>query len=229
MKGSLSCSIELREKRMVQRTLIEADNSALIVIDVQEAFTKRLPPGEAKPLVNRMCWLIGVADWLRVPVVVTAEDIPTLGGVDPQIERVLPEATSVHNKMAFGLAANPDILAAVDRTGRRTAILVGLETDVCVAQSAIGLMGCGYQVVVVEDATAARPKAHAGGLERVRGAGALVISLRILFYEWMRTVAQAKLFHTEWSGPTPSDLSWSGYRESVEEPAETVSSLGADS
>ena len=213
---------------MVQCTLIEADDSVLVVIDVQEAFTKKLPPGEAKPLVNRICWLIGVADWLRVPVVATAEDIPTLGGVHPQIERELSEATSVHNKMAFGLAANPDILAAVDRTGRRTAILVGLETDVCVAQSAIGLLECGYQVVVVDDVTAARPKAHTRGLDRVRGAGALVISLRILFYEWMRTVAQAKQFHAEWNGPTPSDLSWSGYWQSIEEPVEVVSPLGDD-
>ena len=213
---------------MVQRTLIEADDSVLIVIDVQEAFTRKLRPAEAKPLVNRICWLIGVANWLRVPVVATAEDIPTLGGVDPQIERELPEATNVHDKMVFGLAANPDILAAVDRTCRRTAILVGLETDVCVAQSAIGLVECGYQVVVVDDVTAARPRAHTRGLERVRGAGALVISLRILFYEWMRTVAQAKQFHAEWCGPTPSDLSWNGYWESIESPAEAVSPLRGD-
>jgi nicotinamidase-related amidase len=145
-------------------------------------------------LRNRICWLIGVAGWLRVPLLVTAEDIAREGGVDPQVVRSLPAGIHTHNKMVFDLAADPAILAAVAQTGRKTAVLVGLETDVCVAHSALGLLGHGYQVVVVADATGSPGTAHAFGLERVAKAGALVTSVKSLFYEWMRTVERARQF-----------------------------------
>ena len=190
---------------MLLRSLIEVDDSVLIVIDVQAAFTARLPQHQGESLVRRICWLMGVADRLAVPLVVTAEDVSVLGGVVPQVEKALPPGTDVHNKMVFGLVENPDILEAVARTGRKTAVLVGLETDVCVSHSAIGLMGHGCQVVVVADATGAPGTAHSFGLERIRNAGALVTSSRMIFYEWVRTVDRAKQLRSDWSNdPIPT-------------------------
>lgn len=63
----------------------------------------------------------------------------------------------------FGLAGQPDILEAVQRTGRRTAILIGLETDVCITHSALGLLDRGHRVAVVEDAVARPRMASASG------------------------------------------------------------------
>jgi nicotinamidase-related amidase len=97
--------------------------------------------------------------------------------------------------MIFGLAADPDILNAVQSTNRRTPILLGLETDVCVAQSAIGLLKKGYQVVVLEDAVGAPGKAHQYGLARMRGAGVLISNVKSLFYEWLRTVENSRNFY----------------------------------
>ena len=114
--------------------------------------------------------------------------------VDPQVVRAMPAGIQVHNKIVFDLAADPAILAAVVQTGRRTAVLVGLETDVCVAHSALGLLRRGYQVAVVADATGSPGAAHEVGLERVAGAGALVTSVKSLFYEWIRTVERARQF-----------------------------------
>ena len=98
------------------------------------------------------------------------------------------------NKMTFGLAADSEIMAAVKNTGRRTAILVGFETDVCIAHSALGLLQNGYQVAVVSDATASPGSAHAIGLERMRRTGVVISSVKSLFYEWVRTVAQCDTF-----------------------------------
>ena len=55
-------------------------------------------------------------------------------------------------KPTFGLAGTPEILEAVLATERRTAVLVGAETDVCVYQSAVGLLDAGLRVIAVEDA-----------------------------------------------------------------------------
>src|SRR3954468_21595542 len=169
----------------IQRALIDVDHSVLIVIDVQPPFLDKLPREDGQLLRNRICWLIGVAGWLHVPLVVTAEDIAREGGVDPQVARALPANVQAHNKMVFDLAADPAILMAVAQTGRKIAVLVGLETDVCVAHSALGLLGNGYQVAVVADATGAPGTAHGFGLERMADAGALIVSVKSLFYEWM--------------------------------------------
>jgi nicotinamidase-related amidase len=180
-----------------KHSLLDADSSLLAVIDVQPPFLDKLPEQERGPLLDRICWLVGVAGWLGVPLVVTAEDIARDGGVDPLLARALPAGTHVHDKLVFDLAADPAILAAVERTGRRTAVLIGLEIDVCVAHSAIGLLARGYQVAVVADATGSPGEAHAFGLERARAAGALVVSVKGLYYEWVRTVERARQFRAE--------------------------------
>jgi nicotinamidase-related amidase len=181
---------------MSGKLLIDPDDSVLIVIDAQPAFLDKLPAGERSALVSYLCWLIGVARWLDIPIVVTTEDLPHLGGPAPEIAQMLPD-TPTFNKMIFGLADDPAILAAVAQTNRKTTILTGLETDVCVAQSALGLLERGYRVVVVADATGSPGTAHAAGLERMREAGAVVLNVRNLYYEWLRTVEQVKRFRRE--------------------------------
>jgi nicotinamidase-related amidase len=181
----------------LEGALVDVRDSVLVVIDVQTAFLEKLSPAQQGPLLDRICWLIRVARCLDVPLVVTAEDIADLGSVDPQVARALPPGTPVHDKMVYGLAVDPAIMDAIEQTGRRTAILVGLETDVCVAQSAIGLRQHGYQVVVLADATRSPGTGHTFGLERIHGAGGLVLNAKGLFYEWLRTVERTKQFWQE--------------------------------
>lgn len=176
--------------------LIDCDDSILVVIDVQATFLDKLSEAERRPLLCRICWLMGVANWLGISLVLTAEDIPHLGSVAPEVAQVAPEIP-IHNKMVFGLAADPDILGVVAQTGRRTAILIGLETDVCVAQSALGLIERGYRVVAVADATGSPGDAHNAGLDRMRDAGVLIVSVKNLYYEWLRTVERVHRFRTE--------------------------------
>jgi nicotinamidase-related amidase len=184
----------MEEIMSLSRSLIEVDDSILIVVDVQQVFLDKLPEEESAGLVTRIGWLVGVATRLGVPLVVTAEDIHHSGSVVPAIAQRLPPGTPIYDKRTFGLAANPEIRAAVKGSGRETAILVGLETDVCIAYSAIGLLQLGYQVAVVADGTASPGTGHAFGLERMRGAGTVITSVKGLYYEWMRTVEGEKRF-----------------------------------
>ncbi len=183
--------------------LIDADDSLLAVVDVQDNFTCKLEPPQRRALLERVCWLIGVARWLRVPILVTVEDLQTVGGPSPEVAAALPPATPIHNKMIFSLADQPDILTQVERAGRQTVVLVGLETDVCIMQSALGLATRGYRPVVVSDATAAPGEAHTAGLARLRDAGVLVTHTKGLFYEWVRTVEASRRFDVECSGLRP--------------------------
>src|SRR5205085_7225884 len=107
-------------------------------------------------------------------------------------------------KGVFGLADVPEILAAVESTGRRTVVLVGAETDVCVAQSAIGLLDLGFRVAVVSDATFSPAAMHEAGLRRMRDAGVEIHHAKGVYYEWARTVQAARALkagHPELADP----------------------------
>jgi len=177
----------------IKKSLINVDSCVLIIVDVQDHFLAKLPAQRAKKLVSRVGWLMEVAKILKVPMIVTAEEEKRYGGLTTALaEKLLPGA-KVFDKTVFGLARQPDILDAVCKTGRKTAVLVGLETDVCVTHSAIGLMQNGFQVVILADATDSPGDGHGPGLERMRGAGALVMSLKGLYYEWIRTVSMSNM------------------------------------
>ncbi|MCP4695184.1 MAG: isochorismatase family protein [Desulfobacterales bacterium] len=177
-------------------SLIDADDSALIVIDVQGAFLDKLPRAEAEQVLNRACWLTTVARWRQIPLVVTAEEIHKQP-LAPKLLDALPPDAPIFDKTSFGLAHQPDIRAAVEKTGRGTAVLVGLETDVCVMHSVIGLLELGYRVAVVADATGSPPPGREIGLNRVRDAGALIVNTKGIFYEWLRTIEMVNRFHEE--------------------------------
>jgi len=90
---------------MTNSSLLDVNDSLLIVIDIQPSFVKKEAKDGNNALLQRMCWVIEVANWLHVPLVVTAEDIPHNGSVSDEIAELLPPDTRIHNKMTFGLAA----------------------------------------------------------------------------------------------------------------------------
>ena len=179
---------------MPDSSLLEVEDSLLIAIDIQPGFVQKESKDGSDALLQRMCWVIKAANWLKVPLVITAEDIPRNGSVSDEVAELLLPGTKIYNKMTFGLAAQSDILAAVQQTKRKTAVLIGYETDVCIAHSALGLMDLRYRVAVVADATGSPGAAHQIGLERIRGAGGIILSAKSLFYEWLRTVEKSLEF-----------------------------------
>ncbi len=176
--------------------LLEADDSVLIAIDVQNAFLDKLPASDQQQLLNKVCWLIEVARWQQIPLIVTAEEFDQQPLAEKLVD-VISDDTPVFNKMVFGLADQPDILNAVEATQRRTVVLVGLETDVCVMHSAIGLLERGYRVAVVVDAVGTPAPNQETGLQRMQAAGVILMNMKSLFYEWLRTVEVVNRFHQE--------------------------------
>lgn len=166
--------------------LFDRDSSCLLVIDVQQYFLDKLPEDQRQPLVARIAWLMRVARALDIPIIATAEDIANDGPLVADLVEELPAGSTVHDKMIFGLTGQPSILDDVEHTGRSEFVIVGLETDVCVAHSAIGLMGRGHRVAVIDDATASPPPHHAYGIARLSATGAVITSVKGIYYEWIR-------------------------------------------
>ena len=169
----------------------------LVVIDAQPGFL-----GEAaEAVVERIVWLVAVARRLCIPVLVTEEEPDVHGATDERIASQLPTGAAAFRKPTFGLAATPEILAAVRETGRRVAVIVGAETDVCVAQSAIGLQDAGFTCVVVEDAAFSPGELHERGLVRAGEAGVSRNHTKGVTYEWLRTVDDAHALSADESMP----------------------------
>jgi nicotinamidase-related amidase len=166
--------------------LFDRDRCCLVVIDVQDYFLNKLPEAERAPLVARIAWLMRVAGALDLPILATAEDIAHDGPLVEALAALLPAGQTVFDKRIFGLMAQADIAAAIGATGRSEFVLVGLETDVCVAHSALGLLAAGHKVAVVADACGSPAPHHAAGLRRLRDAGVTVTDTKGIFYEWVR-------------------------------------------
>jgi nicotinamidase-related amidase len=178
--------------------LIDMKRSMLLVIDAQQDFypARRADVDRAAlgVMLRRAAWVTAVAGRLGVPVVVTEEDAAVNGATAEIIREVLPKVATVLPKWTFGAPGNPDILAAIEATGASTAVLIGLETDVCVAHSALGLMEFGKRVVAVHDALFSPGAAHANGLGRMERAGVELVSAKELAYDWLRTVTGVREF-----------------------------------
>jgi nicotinamidase-related amidase len=176
--------------------LLDRDDCVLVVVDAQPGFLQEPWFSEqdvaaAEETLGRLVWLVAVASRLSIPVIVTEEEPEHNGSTDARVRDRLPPSTAAFAKRTFSAAATPEILAAVRATGRGTAVVVGCETDVCVAQSAIGLAASGMDVVVVDDATFSPGEMHARGLDRLASAGIPRNHAKGVTYEWLRTVDEA--------------------------------------
>jgi nicotinamidase-related amidase len=178
----------------------------LLVIDVQQYFLDKLPLDQRAPLVARIAWFMRVAKALDIPVIATAEDIGRDGPLVPELSTHLPQSNAVFDKMVFGGMGQGDIREAVLATKRKEFILVGLETDVCIAHSAMGLVELGHRVAVIEDGCGSPPPHHEAGLRRLRDAGVLVTTMKGMFYEWVRDLATLKTLYAEIGRELPSGL-----------------------
>jgi nicotinamidase-related amidase len=179
-----------------RHALIDAADSVLVLVDVQEKFLERVEAERQAGFLERIAFLAQAARWLEIPILATVERPEDWGGLHPALARVLPD-TAPTRKEVFALADDEAVWALLRAVERGTVVLSGLETDVCVAQSALSLLAKGYQVVAVGDAVASPGEPHEYGLSRMRAAGVLVLSAKQLFYEWMRTVPTSRRFRAE--------------------------------
>jgi nicotinamidase-related amidase len=189
--------------------LAERARACLLVIDIQQYFLTKLALRDREPLVKRMAWLMQVARLLEIPIIATAEDIARNGTLVPELMKEMPAGATVFDKMIFGLCAQPDIRAAIDSVaaqGRDQFVLIGLETDVCIAHSAFGLAEAGYRPFVIDDACGSPAPHHEHGLRRLRDAGIAVTSLKGIYYEWVRDLETLGRLRKQMNDPVPPGL-----------------------
>jgi nicotinamidase-related amidase len=178
--------IETSDFATISRMQLQSENCALVVIDVQE---KLLPPifnGEL--LIRNAALLIHAAQILDIPVLVTTQYAKGLGNTVPELASLVPNVTPV-DKTEFGCFGKDTFCSAVKALpgNRNTMLLCGMETHICVMQTALGALDQGYIVHVASDAVGSRNEWNwQVGLERMQNAGAVISSTEMMIYELMR-------------------------------------------
>jgi len=164
-----------------------ANQCALVVVDIQE---KLLPPiFEKERLVRNSQLLVRLAGILQIPTLLTTQYCKGLGNVVPEIASLLPDARPM-DKLEFSCFGSEQFTSALKSLpGRRnTVLLCGMETHICVMQTALGALEHGYNVHVVSDAASSRAEWNWKiGLLRMRDAGAVISSTEMMMYELLRS------------------------------------------
>jgi nicotinamidase-related amidase len=159
---------------------------ALLVIDIQE---KLLPPVfEKERLLRNAQLLIRTAGILHLPTIATTQYARGLGDTVPQVKALLPQ--SAIDKQEFSCFGSDVFCSLLKRLPgqRNTLLLCGMESHICVMQTALGALREGYLVHVASDAVSSRTEWNwKTGLERMRAAGAVISSTEMMIYELLRS------------------------------------------
>jgi nicotinamidase-related amidase len=164
---------------------ITIDNSVLVLIDHQPWVAFSVKSIDASLLVNNLAGIAASAKALDVPVILTTvgasggplEDPPITGLAD-----VIPDVDPIDR---VSTNAWEDIREAVEATGRRTLLIAGLWTEVCLAQTAISAMAEGYRVFFISDCSGGMSvEAHEDAKARLVQAGATPINWMAVICEW---------------------------------------------
>lgn len=164
--------------------LLDRARSVLVVIDVQEKLFPAIC--ERERVLGRLELLIAAAGVFEIPVVLTEQYPAGLGPTVGEIRDLLPEVRPLE-KIDFSCVSSPGFCERLYELGRNQIVLAGIETHICVAQTALELDFQGERVFVAADATSSRrPIDHEVGLRRMGRAGITLTTAESVVYEWLR-------------------------------------------
>jgi nicotinamidase-related amidase len=173
------------ESGEVARRTVKAEECALVVVDIQE---KLLPPiFEKERLLKNAQLLVRLAGILEIPTIATTQYAKGLGETVAEVKALLPSAA--FDKQSFSCFGSDAFCSAMKRLPgqRNTVLLCGMETHICVAQTALAALREGYLVHVASDAVSSRTEWNWKiGLERMQAAGAVISSTEMMIYELLR-------------------------------------------
>lgn len=173
---------------MRHENTLDAADTALVIIDMQEAFRRSVP--DFAEVAVRIALMAHAAQLLGLPVLLTEQYPKGLGHTAGEIRAVLPAALEPIEKTAFSSCGAQTFTAELERSGARRVLVCGLEAHVCVNQTTHDLLARNYQVHLLSECITARA-AHnrETGLAKMRQSGALPSSIEMALFELLRDAA----------------------------------------
>ena len=165
--------------------ILDKNKAALIVVDVQEAFRDVIK--DFKKTAKRVAVAVEGSQILSIPILVTEQYPKGLGKTAKEIAEVLSAGAETFEKTAFSSCGAAAFLDRLNSLKVTQAVLCGLETHVCVNQTAHDLLDHGIQVHLLLDAVCSRSKVNKrAGLQKMFSSGVVPSSVELALFELMR-------------------------------------------
>lgn len=158
-------------------------STALLIVDVQERLASAMPGDVASRVIRNTSILLHCAREFSLPVLVSEQYPRGLGPTSAEIKTLLPIETTPVEKIAFSCCAVTGFQPLFEQLEERSLILCGIETHVCVLQTALDLLQAGRRIYVAADACGSRTKQNWRiGLDLMRRAGAVIGSTEVFAF-----------------------------------------------
>ncbi len=164
---------------------LEVTQSALLIIDMQEAF--RFSMADYTQTVNRIVLAVKGVTLLGVPLLVTEQYPKGLGHTAAEIKAVLPSDLEIIEKSTFSSCGSQPFQAQLEKARVKHVLVAGIEAHICVNQTVHDLLASGFQVHLLTDCiTSRKPDDKKVALEKMQLSGAIPSSLEMALFELMR-------------------------------------------
>ena len=169
--------------------MLNIEQSALLIIDIQEKLVMASKYGPE--VATTVAKLAKAANILAIPTIVTEQYPQGLGSTVTEVQDNLSSTYSRFEKKAFSALLEEEIsnkISELKANGITQIVLCGIETHICVLQTAADLIANGFEVFVIKDACASRnKKEYKTGLELLKQYGAKISCVEIALFEWLKT------------------------------------------
>lgn len=177
--------------------LMNKEDSLLLIIDVQE----NLAPAQENPrgVINGCATLLQLAKKLNIPFVVAEQDQKSFGPTMVDLRKVIGENIKYYEKDTFSCYKNEDIRKAFEASGRKQIVIAGLETHLCVLQTAMDFVKAGFDVYVISDACSSRNGLqNALAIQRLLHNNVDVATVEMVMFEWLEN-SRSPEFNEAWN------------------------------
>lgn len=173
--------------------LSSADDSVLVVIDIQTAFQRVMPEPDWARLLENTGILLQAAQLLKIPVLATEQYPKGLGRLVDEVAAHLPDSAPLFEKTAFSSCGAAGLMDSLNDLSRGQVVLAGIEAHVCMLQTALELNAAGLEVYVPEDTMCSQDPANKlNAAMRMRQAGVIVSNTQSILFEWLRDAEHAQ-------------------------------------
>lgn len=176
---------------MPHSNILEVGNTVLLIVDVQEAF--RDPIGNFAVIASNIARVVAGSAILDIPMIVTEQYPKGLGPTAEEVRFSLPDGFAPIEKTAFSAFGSLEVRRRLEEIGAQKVILCGLETHVCINQTAHDLLNAGYSVHLLTDCVGSRfDHDKAAGLAKMSASGVVRSTVEMALFELMADASHVK-------------------------------------
>jgi len=170
-----------------KKLLCDVETSCLMIVDIQIRLSAVMPEKVINRLKTNADILLTAAGRLDVPVIATMQYPKGLGDIESFVKDKLNDKSKCFEKTSFSCIQADGLTEHLDKLNKKQIIMIGLESHICVLQSAVEFKENGYDVFVVSDAIASRKlTSYETALTRLEQANIWLLNTESVLFEWLR-------------------------------------------